>query len=93
MPRSFVVLGLALKASTATCRNSPVTATDSGAICVPVCPTVWTPVHESSEKRMPPCPSGVAESLCTGRVAATAISTVTGFALMVLLMRSCGVRE
>ena len=59
---------------------------------VPVEPVVWTPVHESTDRRRPPCPSGVAESRCTGRVAAMASSTVTGSALIALLMRSCGVR-
>ena len=79
--------------STATCRRRPVAAIESGEICVPVEPAVCTPVHESTAKRMPACPSGVAESRCTGRVAATASSTVIGSALSVLLMRSCGVRE
>ena len=89
--KSSVVFG-ATKELTLTRRTRPVAAIDSGEICVPFCPMVCTPVHESSEKRMPPSPSGNPLSRWTGRTAAIAISKVTGYAFTVLLMRSCGVR-
>src|SRR5579863_6241421 len=91
--RPVELTGLAAYSGTLKWRRSPVSASDAGAILVPVEPGVVMPDHLGNAIWRPATPSGAPELRCGGLIAATASSTVTASVLNAWERRICSVRS
>src|SRR6185503_501184 len=87
-------VGGGVKAFARKLRKVPEMPSESGSALVPILPGVAIPFHESMLKRIPALASGTPESLCAGRTAEAARSTLNEFEAWILReTRSCMLRE